>query len=342
MTRMTQSLAGLAAAALFLAPACWAADGTDTDAPQDAVFAMVEGTAISAQQFETALAAAVRQKFYHRQPPEDQLAALRREVSDNLINRVLLLREAQRRGVRVDDEQVRAEMANYERNYRDRPQWQESRAQILPALKRVLEEQAMLAQLEAATRTVPAPADAELRAYYGSHPEQFTQPEQLRLSMILLKIDPSSEAPARELVLQQVQDLVRQLANGADFAELARRHSGDSSAPGGGDMGYLHRGLLPQGIESVIDQMAPGAISEPIRLLEGMAIFRLTERKPAQLRTLEDVRRNVAELWARDQADTQWRELRARLRAGADIRLAGDRVRADVSDSGAVGAMAAH
>ena len=342
MSRMRRASAGLAAAAWFFAPACWAATDPDTDAPPDAVIAVVDGAAINPQQFEAALAAAIRQKYYHRRPPDDQLAALRSEVTDNLVNRVLLLKEAQRRGIRADEGEVRAKLAAHEQRYRDHPQWQADRAQVLPEFTRALQEQSVLAQLEAATRVAPPPTEAGLRAYYESHPELFTQPEQLRLSMILFKIDPSSPSSVREQAQQQAQDMVTQLATGADFAELARQHSGDSSAPGGGDLGYRHRGMLPQGIETVIDKMAPGAISEPLRLLEGIAIFRLAERRPAQLRTLEEVRRNVAELWEREQGETQWRELRARLRAGAEIRIGAERVRAAAGDSGAAGAGAAH
>ncbi|MBI5910831.1 MAG: peptidylprolyl isomerase [Betaproteobacteria bacterium] len=339
---MMRGLAGLVAALWLFAPACWAAAGTDTDGSPDAVLVVVDGAAISTQQFEAALQAAVRQKYYHRQPPEDQLAALRSEVTDNLVDRVLLLKEAQRRGIRADEEQVRAKLAAHEQRYRDHPQWQADRARVLPEFTRALEEQSVLAQLEAATRVAPPSTEAGLRAYYESHPELFIQPEQLRLSMILLKIDPSSPSSVREQAQQKAQDIIGQLANGADFAELARRHSGDDSARDGGDMGYRHRGTLPQGVETEIDKLAPGAISEPLRLLEGVAVFRVAERRPAQLRTLQEVRRNVAELWEREQGETQWRELRARLRAGAEIRIGADRVRAAAGDSGAAGAGAAH
>lgn len=327
MTRIKRALVSLAAAAGLLAPAGWAATGPDANGVPSAVFAVVGGVVISAQEFEGALAAAIRQKFYHRQPPEDQLAALRSEVTDRLVNRVLLLKEARHRGIPPDEEKVRAEIAAYDQRYRDRPQWQESRAQVLPALTQALQEQSAIAQLEAATRVTPPSAEAELRAYYESHPELFTRPEQLRLSMILLRIDPSSPPSVREQALEHAQDIVKQLASGADFAELARMHSNDGSARAGGDMGYRHRGTLPAGIESEIDKLAPGAISEPLRLLEGIAIFRLAERRPAQLRTLEEVRGNVAELWAREQGEAQWRGLLARLRADAEIRIGGQTAR---------------
>ena len=331
MIPSNRTLAGLAVAVGLLAPACWAATGPPGDTPS-AVFAVVEGTVISEQEFKGALAVAVRQKFYHRQPPDDQLAALRQEVSDRLVNRVLLLKEAQRRGIRPDEEKVRADVAAYEKRYRDRPQWQESRVHVLPALTRGLQEQSLIAQLEAATRVAPPPTAAALRAYYGKHPESFTEPERVRLSMILLKVDPSAPAAAWEQALEQAQDIVKQLRKGADFAALARVNSGDDSARDGGDLGYQHRGMLPAGVESEIDGMAPGAISAPFRLLEGIAVFRLAERKPAQRRRLEDVKRNVAELWARGRGEAQWRALIARLRAGAEIRIGGDRLPASAVD----------
>ncbi len=328
MSRVKRALAGAAAALWLLAPGCAASAGAVSQGAPDAIHVVVDGTAISTEQFDAALLAAVRAKYYHRQPPEDQLAALRSEVTDNLVNRVLLLKEAQRRGVSPDEEQVRARIAAFEQRYRNQPQWQEARAQVLAELTPALQQQNVLERLEAATRVAPPPTEAGLRAYYASHPEQFTQPEQVRLSMILLKIDPSAPASALEQARQQAQDLVKQLGNGADFATLARQHSGDDSASKGGDLGLRHRGMLPQGIESIIDKLAPGAVSEPLRLLEGVAVLRLAERKPALLKTLEEVRGNVAELWAREQGETQWRELRERLRAGAEIRVGANHVRA--------------
>lgn len=331
MIRIKRVLAGLAAMGLF-AP-CWAATDVAADRAPSAVFAAVNGEVIGAGEFEAALSASVRQKFYHRQPQADQLAALRVEVTDRLVNRVLLLNEGKRLAIRPDDEKVRAEIAGYEQRYRDRPEWQVARAEVLPALTQALQARSVIAQLEAATRVAPPPTATELRAYYDSHPGKFTEPMQFRLSTILLKVAPSSLSLEWDQALQRAQDIVKQLADGADFAEMARLHSGDDSARDGGDMGYRHQGMLPPAIESEIDKMAVGAISEPFKLLEGLAIFRVTERKPARLRPLDEVRGNVAELWAREQGEKQWLDLLARLRATAEIRMTGD-PRPDPAGSG--------
>jgi len=340
MRCMKRVLAGVAVALWLVAPACGAAAGAASE--DNAVHVVVDGTAISVQQFDAALQSTIRQKFYHRQPPEDQLPALRNEVTDSLVNRVLLLKEAERRGVAPDEEQVRARIEAFDQRYRGQPQWQGVRDQLLAEFTLLLRQQSMLERLEAAIRVAPPSTESGLRAYYASHPEQFTQPEQVRLSMILLKVDPAAPSSELDQARQQAQDIVKQLANGADFAALAREHSRDDTASKGGDMGLRHRGMLPQGIEIVVDKLTPGRVSEPLRLLEGVAVLRLTERKPALLKALEEVRVTLAELWAREQGETQWRELRARLRAGADIRVGINSVGAVAGAGSTDGAAAAH
>lgn len=339
MSWTRHAFANLGITATLLAP-CWGA-ALAAESPAERPFAIVAGTPISAREFEIALAGAIRQKFYHRRPPEAQLAALRQEVIDRLVNRVLLSKEAQRRGILPDEDKVRAKVAAYEERNRDRPQWREHRAELLPALIATLKEQDIAAQLEAATRAAPPPTETELRAYYDRHPELFTQPERVRLAMILVKVDPSSPDTAWEKAVADAQAIVQQLKGGADFAEMARSHSKDSSAREGGDLGYRHFGTLPRGLEDVIRELKIGAISEPLRLLEGIAVFKLVDREAARLKSMEDVRRNVAELWAREQGDQQWRALLRKLRAGADIKFSEEGATASVTDGNSVGSQMA-
>lgn len=341
MKSMKQVLAGVLAVASLSAPPCLAVAGEAVTEVRGGVYAIVDGAAISMQEFDNELAATVLQKFYHRRPPEDQLAVLRREVGDGLIDRVLLLKEAQQRGIRPDEEKVRANVAAYEQRNRDRQQWQQARGQLMPELVRALQQQSMVAQLEAATRTVSSAGETDLLGYFQSHSELFTQPEQLRLSVILLKVDPSAPPEMAQEAMAKAKELALQLENRADFAALAREHSADSTAREGGDLGFKHRGLLPEGVETVIDKLATGSVSEPLRLLEGVALFKLTERKPAQLKKFDEVRGNVLELWTRDQAESQWRALLAQLRGGADITRGADNVRAAAGISGMPGGIEA-
>jgi parvulin-like peptidyl-prolyl isomerase len=111
----------------------------------------------------------------------------------------------------------------------------------------------------------------------------------------------------------------QRLDEGTPFEELARTHSSDSSASAGGDMGYLHKGMLSANAEKAISELSIGDVSEPVQVLEGIAIFRLTEQQLARLRSFDDVRDRARELWLRDRGDREWEMLVARLRSDSRI-----------------------
>jgi parvulin-like peptidyl-prolyl isomerase len=149
----------------------------------------------------------------------------------------------------------------------------------------------------------------------------FVEPEQVKLSIILLKVDPSSRQPVWDSAQAEAQALHRKLAAGADFAELARLHSGDRSAANGGAMDYTHRGMLPEAVHGVVDKLAVGQLAEPVKLLEGIVVLRLDGRRPAQQRSFEQVRDRAAELWQRAEGEARWKKLIADLRRRTPVRV---------------------
>lgn len=310
----------IAAAALCVAGGLQAADAAPKAAEAGtAVFARVNDSVISASLYDETLKLAFRNKYYHGRPPEGQLEKLKREVGDTLIDRVLLLAEARRRGIAPDETATREALAAFEARYEKSPVWQKRRDELLPSVKRGLEEQNVLKQLEAAVRATPAPSEGQLRAYYDAHRDKFTEPGRDRLSVILLKVDPGAPQAERDEAMKKARAIHKQLVAGADFAALAREVSGDASASKGGDMGYVHRGMLQEALQKQIDKLKPGALSEPTAVLEGVAIIRLEARLPAKLRSFEETKQSVRGLWRREQSERQWSGLKASLRKAATI-----------------------
>jgi parvulin-like peptidyl-prolyl isomerase len=188
-------------------------------------------------------------------------------------------------------------------------------------MRQRLENESRLQILEARVRDVPAPSEAQLRAYYDAHPETFTEPEQTKVSIILLKVDPSSSAEVWDAARKEAAALHERLKKGADFAELARMHSGDASAAQGGDMGYIHRGMLGELAQKAIDALKPGQNTAPVELLEGIALFRLVERQKPNLNDLATVKARAHDLWRRDEGERAWKGLIAKLRRETPIEL---------------------
>ena len=182
-------------------------------------------------------------------------------------------------------------------------------------------EPSLLERLEAEVRNVDLPDQATARAFYKKNPELFTQPASDRIAVILLGVEPSSGPPGWEAAREKSRRIIDELAAGADFAELAALHSSDTSAQAGGDMGYQHEGALSPDAEAAIAELDIGGVSEPVRVLEGMVIFKLLDRRPRQLQDFADVEERAAQLWARQAGEDQWQQLLADLRAKADVRV---------------------
>lgn len=314
------SLLGLAGVAGAAPASAQAQAETQAAAQADAdVFARVNGKPISKREFHSAYSNHLRQQFYHKEVAEERLLAARQEVADRLIERILLVEEAERRGLAADQAKLDEIVAGYERRYAGSPMWQQNRETMLPGLRSHLAEQNRLEQLERSVRNVAEPTDQEAMAFYAGKPDLFTEPAKLRLHTILLKVDPSSPKAVWDAAREEAARIVARLQGGADFGETARMHSNDRSAGDGGDMGYLHLGMLPEPLQARIDQLQPGVVGDPIDVLEGVGIFRLDERVPARKREFADVAGRARELLKREKAEQAWKDFLAGLRQTASI-----------------------
>jgi hypothetical protein len=284
-----------------------------------AVFATVNGKPILQGEFHSTYVNHLRQKFYHGQVTAEQLAQERKAVTENLVDRVLFLEEVERRGIRPDDDEVGKRVLTYDQRYAGNPNWQKNREAMLPGLREQLAQQSRLARLETSVRDLPEPSIAEVRAFYDAKPNLFTEPEKLRLHVVLLGVDPSSPRATWDAARAEAQLIVKRLKEGADFGEQARMVSSDPSAAAGGDMGYVHVGMLPESLQSKINQFRLGEIQDPVEMLQGIGIFRLDDKLPATLQPFDRVAQRARELLHRERKDKAWQDFVAALRASARV-----------------------
>jgi peptidyl-prolyl cis-trans isomerase SurA len=76
-----------------------------------------------------------------------------------------------------------------------------------------------------------------------------------------------------------LSEITQQLAEGADFKQLAIANSDDQSALEGGDLGWRKLAQLPLLFSESLENLEPGQISEPIRSGAGFHLLKLYERK---------------------------------------------------------------
>jgi peptidyl-prolyl cis-trans isomerase SurA len=88
---------------------------------------------------------------------------------------------------------------------------------------------------------------------------------------------PEAEARRRLLALKE------RLDNKADFAELARLQSEDTSSSKGGDLGWLSPGDTVPEFERAMDALSPGQISDPVQTPFGWHLIQVLERRNADV-----------------------------------------------------------
>lgn len=121
------------------------------------------------------------------------------------------------------------------------------------------------------------PTDEQLVAYYGQHKDEFKRPATAYLSYVALpRLTVASDSAAARV---RVDSLRRQLASGADFAEMARLETADSgSAESGGDLGEIKQGQMVAEFERAALALRPGQLSQPVRSPYGWHIIKLESR----------------------------------------------------------------
>jgi peptidyl-prolyl cis-trans isomerase D len=151
-------------------------------------------------------------------------------------------------------------------------------------------------------KIVVPPGDIE--AYYKQNLEMFSTPEQVRASHILLKTEGKDDAAVKK----QAEDLLAKIKAGADFAQLATKFSEDEASKAkGGDLDYFGKGQMVPEFDKVAFSLEPGQMSDVVKSQFGYHIIKVTDKKPASKRTLEEVRPQIEDQikWDRAQAEAE-------------------------------------
>ncbi|MBM3296634.1 MAG: hypothetical protein FJY83_03435 [Candidatus Aminicenantes bacterium] len=235
---------------------------------------------------------------------ETQLEFLKKNLLDRMITDLLLLQKA--RQLRIDvREQLRLTVDNIKSQ-----SGLESDEDLRAALRREgLDYNIWLRQLEEdllrqgvlfneVDRRI-AIDDADVFNEYKTRPEDFTEPEEVRLSGIFLSADetPAGEAEARR------EEISSKLAGGEDFAALAEAYSDGPAREQRGDLGTFKRGELDTALEQAVQPLATGQVSGWLQTRNGWYLLRLEGRKERKLKPFEDVKKEIEEkIYARKRA----------------------------------------
>ena len=228
-----------------------------------------------------------------------------------LIGEKLLEQEVKKYDDKVDDDQVdkyidQLRESKHMSDTEFREQLQASGMSYDELRKRVrldLEKAMMIEQEVRAKIVIP---DADIKAFYDSHKDDFTvTKERLKLAQILVAL-PANPTPAQVSAAQKKAAMIRARAlKGDDFGDLARVYSDDDSKSNGGELGWFAPGDINDQILAAVKPLKPGDISQPVRTSHGIHIVRLEDHQVPGMVPLNEVKAQIRDQLVSEQSSAQ-------------------------------------
>ena len=310
------------AAAAADAPAPPAVEPVPAELPE--VVARVDAYEITRDELERAVRSAEIQAG--QALPTQFRDSVYRAVLDRLVSFHLLLQEAERRGIAVDDAGVDARIETIRSRFPDEGAFEaqldswntslyilrgEARRDLL--VERVLES-AVLAGIEIDTESV--------RAFYDQHPAQFTERGGVRARHILIGVSPDASDAEKAEARERARALRVQAENGADFEALAREHSDDpGSAAQGGDLGLVVEGRTVPAFEAALFALEPGGLSDVVETPFGFHVIEMVERREDRLVPFEEAGGPIRDLLRQQEQQARTAAFIEELKAEHDVQI---------------------
>ena len=257
--------------------------------------AVVNGTVINQAEFDSEMNRVLeRLQRTGRIPNDLERSQIKKQVLENLIARELLYQESQKKGIKVDQKEIEAQLTALKGRFPSEVEFKNAlstmnltEADLRFQFERDVAIRKLLDDQIGGKSTV---SEKESRAYYDSNLESFKKPEQVRASHILIKVDPGADEAKKAEARTKIESLQAKLKNGEDFGALAKEYSEGPSGPKGGDLGFFGRGQMVKPFEETAFSMKPGQVSGMVETRFGYHLIMVTERTPESTLSYEEVK----------------------------------------------------
>lgn len=183
---------------------------------------------------------------------------------------------------------------------------------------RKMEEEKIIVQAMRAREVKydPIIPPSRIASFYAEKRQEWTTGDEVKLRMI--KIPGGAEAAKQRQLAREIRD---KIVRGAEFADMARIYSDDSTQDNGGDWGWVKRGDLSGDMEKVVFSLKKGKVSDVVELNHNFYILLAEDRKDGVTKPLKDVRDQIEKYLLQQERQKQQQAWIERLRKKAYIKI---------------------
>ena len=306
---------------LILMPAfAWAAE---KKAPGDKV-AVVNGVTINQGTYDRELNFFVRRAATGgKQIPDAQMAQMKNEVLESLIERELLFQESKKKGIQVKSEAVSDQLQKIKQRYPNQEEFKKllssmglTESDVLSQIARGMAIQELIDKEVAEKIKV---SDEETKSFYDRNPQLFQQPEQVKASHILIKVQSNAPDEQKAEARKKIETVQQKVQKGEDFATLAKTYSEGPSGPRGGDLGYFRHGQMVKPFQEAAFSLKPNETSDIVETQFGYHLIKVDDKKPAKKMAYAEVKDRLSEHLKKQKTDSETNAYIETLRKDAKI-----------------------
>ena len=217
---------------------------------------------------------------YQGKELEDKMNGVKPDLLNRLIEDKLILEEAKKENIQVDEARVKAKISEIKSNYPSEAEFQD--ALVKQGLtqadieKRIREQLLIFEIIDLQIRKKIIVSPKEVTDFYEEHKEEFVQLETRRVNSLITK---------NEVLANKV---ISSLGQGANLDKISKEYSLELN-----DLGAVKKGQLVKEIEDVIFNMDVGSISKAIKVGDAYYIFKLGEILPLKKYNLVEVQEEI-------------------------------------------------
>ena len=311
------------AVALVLSTAEWPASAADKKQSSEDKVAVVNGAVITRTDFDRAVSFAKQRALQTGKPVDD--AQLNRGVLEQLIGTALLYQESKKEGIKVDQKAVDERLEQWKKQFPNEEEYKKAMSNAnlsVPQMKQDITKgmtiEKFIVERFVDKTTVP---EKEIKAYYESRLNLFKQPEQVKASHILIKVDPKAKESEKEDALKKIRDIQKKQVKGDDFAKLAKEYSQGPSNAKGGDLGYFKRGQMVPAFEEVAFKLKPGEVSDIVKTRFGYHLIKVVDKKPESTVPYEEIKDRLGQYLKQEKVQKEIKQLVEKLRKEAKVEM---------------------
>lgn len=230
------------------------------------------------------------------------------ETLDLMISDEIIRQEAEKEDITVSDEEIEAEIAVYEEQYGGAEELDSALAASGMTVESLKEEVQTYVKIEKLIGPGIEITDEQIQTYFDENKDSLGQSEQVEASHILTATK------------EEAEEVQAKLAEGGDFAELAKEYSTDTaSAENGGELGAFGAGEMAPAFEEAAFAMKVDDISKPVETEFGFHIIKVTGKTEAAEATLENSKEEIKELLFEEQLNSEYTTWLSEKQASYDI-----------------------